>query len=1231
MSKINTIQQKIKSIDGGQFQNLCDDYLQKKYNFKKIIRLGTYSGSSKTTKGIPDTYVDEKDGYTLIMYGHDETNPYSKLEKDIKKIYNYAKNNLSDKIIKKIICCHSSNNISITQNEKLKTICNGVEIELIGIDELSYDLKNNYPLIAKEHLSLELDTGQILSLDDFIIKYDSDSLNAPLSINFIFRNEFDDIYNLLSDSNVLVVTGKPGVGKTKVALEVCSKFCKKNKEYESLYIKSNGLNIYEDLKNYINKDKNYLLYIDDINELRELNLLVDIVNLNKETSKIKVIATVRNYLLESIVNELKRIETPKIYTLVEMNEESIIRLLEEEFSIKNKDYQNKILHISNNNPRIAVMAANGIISKKLKSLNNVLDIYDVYYKDILKKKNISELDLKVLFILGLFLTIDIDSEKQIKTISELFNEKKDIVVACLEKMYKYEIIDFYEGRIFKINDQNFRNYILYYYLIVKRGIKMSSLLELLYSNHIERLLETINMLMNLFYSEETEKYIYNEINKVWEKNKYTNDFNFMMHFYSVNQLKSLIILKKEIDSIESVNYLIKDEDITEKKNYVNIEDKIVKVLCGFKYSEHGDEAIDLLLLYFEKRPDLVINFYFAFTLCYGIDEYSYGNDYKREMNCIEKIADFYSKTSNKNNFIILFLNIARNYLDYEHHITRNSVKKNSIEMLRVPIISSDGLNNFRKKIFYLLSIIYNSQHQYKNKVLNIIKTSCLYSKNEEIVAIFISDLPVLCEYFFNNWTNPNILQSKILERFEIMCDLIRIDKPPCLIGYKKNTKYDIVRIIEYGAMRNLNWKDEENERKNKVLKLIDGYQIKDYDNLFDILSEIEINNEFFDDWKIKSSIQDIFVHLKDCDILINVFESYYLHNVPFSIIPKDIICLLLSKYKKTKIYKLLSKNNSEKVIQYINAYFLNIQQVDKVDVKCLLNFIETELRKDNPLILGLDDILKFEKVSKGIIEKIVSKILARSHGNITTHLFDPIYDSDSDVCNEIIGCFDNVNVLEDAYIQSSYALTDINGYFGLALLKNNKNFALKLVTLLENSHYHSSEVKNIFKNIWEMDKYSLYINLIVEEAYKKNIIRHNLFEVFSKSTEDKKLINNRKEIWIEKFIIENSKDIDKIVFIFEIINECFKSKKKYFVLKFLEVNTNVNDFKKIPLHSYFSSWIGSELPLIDNKINYLTDLSKSINGIEYLEHKAIIDENIKHLERYKEDIKIREYVENMHY
>lgn len=1231
MSKINSIQREIKCRDGGQFQNLCDDYLQKKYNYKKIVRLGSYSGASKTTKGIPDTYVDEEDGYVLIMHGHDETNPYSKLKKDIKKIYDYAKKNLPVKKIKKIICCHSSNNISIPQNEELKRISNDVEIELIGIDELSYDLINNYPIIVKEHLSLELDTGQILSLTDFVKKHDSSSLNAPLSIDFVFRDEFDDISNAISKNNVVLITGKAGVGKTKIALEACSKFCEKNKDYDSLYIKSNGLNIYEDLNFYICKDKNYILYVDDINELKELNLLVDMINLNKETSQIKLVATIRNYLLKSVEDKLKVIDIPLIYTLEEMKEESIIKLLEDQYSIKNKFWQNKILHISNNNPRIAVMAANGIVSGKLKSLNNVLDIYDVYYKDILIKKDISETDLKMLFILGLFLTIDVCSEKQINNIVEMFDVQKHTITSSLKKMYKYEIIDFYEERIFKISDQNFRNYIIYYYLIVKKSIKISYLLELLYPNNIEKFLETINMMMGLFYSKKLEKYISDEIKKVWETNKYVNDFKFMTHFYSINPVKSLIILKKEIDKIEQVKCLITNEDITKKKNYVNIDDKIVEVLCGFKYSEHFDEALDLLLIYFEKRPDLVSNFYFCFTLKYGIDEYSYENGYKLEIKCIEKILDFYYKTLSKDNFIILILNIIENYLSYEHHITRNSIKKNSIEFIRVNIISSKGLSDFRKKLFYLLAIIYNKHPQYQNKVLAILSNYNLYSDDENIKDIFLSDLPILCEQFFNNWTEPNILQSKILERFEIICNSSKGEPPTCLKKYKVNEEYSIIRILEYGVMRKLNWKEKEEKRKEKLFMLVNKYQIEDYTRLFDIVLKIENNSEFFGNWEIRNSIQDIFTHLENSSMLICVFEIYYIHNVPYTVNPTNIINLLLSKYDKEKIYQILSKYHSERTAQYINAYFFNIQSVDKYDAKKLLDFIEIELSKNNPMILCLSDIIKFEKVYNGIIEDIVSKVLSKSDNTITSRLFESSYDLDSNICNEIIKCFKNINILEDAYIKSSNTLNDIDGHFGLALLKNNKNFAYKLIILLEESHHNTSEVKNIFKNIWQEDNYDFYIDLIINEAYKKYLPIYNLSEIFSKEANDKKLINDRKEKWIERFILKNIKDIDKIKFIFSIINEYFKDKKKDFILKFLEINRNIDDFKQIPLHSFFSSWSGSEIPLIDSKINYLMDLNNSINGIEYLEHKNVINENIKYLEQRKRDVKVREYVEDLHY
>lgn len=39
MSKINTIQQKIMELSGGEFQKLCDRYLYKKYNITEALFL----------------------------------------------------------------------------------------------------------------------------------------------------------------------------------------------------------------------------------------------------------------------------------------------------------------------------------------------------------------------------------------------------------------------------------------------------------------------------------------------------------------------------------------------------------------------------------------------------------------------------------------------------------------------------------------------------------------------------------------------------------------------------------------------------------------------------------------------------------------------------------------------------------------------------------------------------------------------------------------------------------------------------------------------------------------------------------------------------------------------------------------------------------------------------------------------------------------------------------------
>ena len=59
-----------------------------------------------------------------------------------------------------------------------------------------------------------------------------------------------------------------------------------------------------------------------------------------------------------------------------------------------------------------------------------------------------------------------------------------------------------------------------------------------------------------------------------------------------------------------------------------------------------------------------------------------------------------------------------------------------------------------------------------------------------------------------------------------------------------------------------------------------------------------------------------------------------------------------------------------------------------------------------------------------------------------------------------------------------------------------------------------------------------------------------------------------------------------------------------------------------------ASWSGSEVPLIDQKIDFLKRLLSELKGIEYIEHRVYVKERIESYEQYKKDVFIKEYLEN---
>lgn len=140
-----------------------------------------------------------------------------------------------------------------------------------------------------------------------------------------------------------------------------------------------------------------------------------------------------------------------------------------------------------------------------------------------------------------------------------------------------------------------------------------------------------------------------------------------------------------------------------------------------------------------------------------------------------------------------------------------------------------------------------------------------------------------------------------------------------------------------------------------------------------------------------------------------------------------------------------------------------------------------------------------------------------------------------------------------------------------------------------------------------------------------------IINIFARSKEDKLLITEHKEFWIGDYIEKYFDDEKKMYDIFDIIATAFPEKKLKYIMKFLEKNSDLATFQKLPFFSSSRSWSDSEVPLIESEIKFLQTLLGEISGIDYLEHKLYLKEQINYKKQYKQEILKREYLQNFAY
>lgn len=1221
MRKINEIQKKLNELNGGEFQKLMDVYFSRT-NPGQLYPIGSVIENNNTKTGTPDTLIRTNEGkYVFIEYTVQKNGVLAKFKDDIAKCLDYEKTKISPDKINKIICCCNTR-LSTSDIEELSNVGVSIakEIEVVSLDSIAFKLLN-YPNITKDFLGISIDTQQILDMEDFIRFNDSGKLATPLDIDLYGRNEdVKEIVKSIGEKQITVLSGVPGVGKTRLSLECLREYLKVNPEYSVKCVRNNGQNLYDDINLYFSEAGKYIIMIDDANLLTDIQIILDLIGAQYKNINVKLLLTVREYAENKIFDKISNYDF-KVFKIKKLTEPDIA-LVCNSYQIINERFTSRVWEISRGNPRLAVMACTIVQREKtLKSIENVIELIEKYYNDVSLHFE-SELQnddlLKVASIIGFLGSVHLKDQSSTDLICEVLGIEEDVLLQLIATLHSMEIIDIFEEELVKVSDQILNTYIFFTTVFKKKLISYDIFIKNYFPKHKNRFIENLNSVFSYFYKDEYLKVIEIAVRAKFDEIKeqdtgtlieeYLHTFSFFL------QIEGLIYVQDKISRLPT--------DISGtfsfelEKNEKNFPSELALLSKYHRYSQYK-EAIDLILIYLEKKPKEFSSVYYTLVNYYGFNDQSVYQGYAIQLKMLKKVREKYIQ---EKNLVLanLLIKLTGYFLRFSHEYTQMKNHK-SVEFFRIPLEMKFNLPELRQLTWLSFEEIYTSCSNTRelNQYLYEYASKNSLPINEDILNFDQKFIVEIIEAV----KEPNLEQLIVFNRVNNLYKSHELLLKEDLLEYD-NEEYQIYKkIFSSDHMR----REEEEYKTNELSSWSINFGAEEFCGIFAVCKKVsEINflntNSYLATRRIEFIIRKLSIENKK-----SVLNLYFNSDIDLMLSPSNLllnfedISLLYQieteveksefqhkKYWLICLYQEISKREiSTTLLSKVYRYFeeLDTELKTVVDISFLENFLTLDrnifrnvlnilVEKEDVIALGILNLFIIELTEKEeiiqlflendieLLKKLFLRVARLNNFDFDSSILKVIVKSDYHILGELLN-----DIVKDK--KDNFRILD--------------SLNLHFVWKEENWRSLMKEVSNVIVD--NIGDFTYYYE--VEE-----ILRSSL----TLSEKELEKVSERVLLWIDIKIEEWAQNDELIKMLFRCLTNYDATLRNKWIIKLINIRPEYEFFTRLPLLPSSYEWTGSQVPTLNFRKEFFIKLNEEIEGIRFLEHKRWLQERISYLE-----------------